>query len=227
MTIHPLDNHLWNALNGPMARYSRAVGRVRLLAPGIGPAAAMEAVSPLNLSTLAGAMAPGSEVMLIAPEALQPTDELEVLAIKPVLQMVAEQFVPDEPATASVRLSSEDFPQMQALVELARPGPLGPLAMELGGFHGIFDGEKLVALAGKRLQVDRYAELATVCTHPDYRGRDYAKAVVSAVGQEMIADGFTPFLGVDDGNTPAIRLYERLGFVHRTTFYLSLVKRMG
>lgn len=224
--MHPLDNHLWNALNGPMARYCRAVGRVRLLTPEIGLAAAVEEVSPQNLSALAGAMVLGSEIMLIAPEALQATDALEVLAIKRVLQMVAEHLVPMEPAMSTVVLGPADFPQMRALVDVARPGPLGPRALELGGFRGIFDGDKLVALAGTRLRFDRYTEVATVCTHPDYRGRNYAKAVVSDVANEIFSDGLTPFLGVDDGNTPAIRLYERLGFAHRTTFYLSLVKRI-
>ena len=210
-----------------MARYSRAVGRVRLLAPDIGPAAAMEEVSARNLSALAGAMAPGSEILVIAPQALHTTDELELLAVKPVLQMVAERLNPGEPAISTVELRPGDFPQMKALVDIARPGPLGARAMELGGFRGIFDADRLVALAGTRLHFDRYTEVATVCTHPDYRGRNYAKAVVSAVAQNIVDEGSTPFLGVDDGNTPAIRLYERLGFTHRTTFYLSFLKRLG
>ncbi len=227
LALHPLDNHLWNALNGAWAGYSRAVGRIRLLSPDIARVAALEAVSPANVSTLASAMAVGEEMLAIAPQPLQSTAELEVLSIKPVLQMVADQPMPAAPGISTVRLSAADFAQMLALVDVARPGPLGPRALELGNFRGIFDGARLVALAGERLRFDRYTEVATVCTDPDYRGRGYAKAVVSAVMQEIVDAGRTPFLGVDDGNIAAIRLYEALGFTHRSTFHLSFVRRSG
>lgn len=122
-------------------------------------------------------------------------------------------------------LGAADLPQMLQLVDLAKPGPLGPRAMELGAFHGIYAGETLVALAGQRLRLDGYTEVATVCTHPDHRGRSYGKAVVSAVIRHIVEAGQSPFLGVDADNTPAIRLYEGLGFTHRSTFYLSTVER--
>jgi ribosomal protein S18 acetylase RimI-like enzyme len=225
MSLHPLDNHLWKALNGPLARYSRFAGRVRLLSPDIGRVCAIEEDSAANLSELAAALSAGEEVLVIAPQPVRATAELEVLTVKPVLQMVAEQPKPAVPGVPTLRLGPDDFAQMLALAELARPGPLGARALELGSFQGVFDGGRLVAMAGERLRLDRYIEIASVCTHPDYRGRSYAKAVVSALMQEIAGAGCTPFLGVDDGNTAAIRLYEGLGFTYRTTFYLSFVKR--
>jgi ribosomal protein S18 acetylase RimI-like enzyme len=227
MIDHPLDNHLWKALNGPWARYCRAVGRVRLLSPDIASVCAIEEVSPANVSELASALSLGEEVLVIAPQPLCSGLELEVLAVKPVLQMMAEQPQPAIPGVPTVRLSPADFSQMLALVEVARPGPLGTRALELGSFQGIFDGGRLIAMAGERLRLDRYIEVASVCTHPDYRGRGYAKAVVSALMQKIASAGCTPFLGVDDGNTAAIRLYEGLGFSFRRTFYLSFVRRTG
>lgn len=226
MTVHPLDNHLWNALNGPLARHSRAVGQVRLLSPDIGAVAALEEVSPASARDLASALAVGAEILVIAPVPLVRSGQLDLLSVKPVLQMVAAQPVPTDPALSPLELGAADFPRMLALVDLARPGPLGPRAMELGSFFGIFAGDELVALAGERLRLNGYAEVATVCTHPHHRGKGYAKAVVSAVAQRIVEAGSVPFLGVDDGNIPAIRLYEQLGFAHRTTFYLSLVRRV-
>lgn len=224
MTGHPLDNHLWHALNGTLARYSRAFGNVRLLSPDIARVAALESVAPENVSALAAAIPDGSEILAIAPRPLEATDELEVVHIKPVLQMVAEHLNPVDAEVSTRLLGATDFPQMLELVDAARPGPLGPRAMELGSFRGIFDGEKLVALAGERLQLDGYTEVATVCTHPQYRGRSYGKAVVSAIARGIADRGKTPFLGVDADNIPAIRLYEWLGFTPRTTFYLSTVR---
>lgn len=226
MTGHPLDNHLWNALNGPLASESRAVGRVRLLSPDIGRVAALEVVSPANAHALASAIPPGAEILAIAPVPLEASDELELLSVKPVLQMVALHPAPPDRTIATTKLGSADFSRMLALVDIARPGPLGPRAMELGGFRGVFAGDELVALAGERLRLEGYTEVATVCTHPDYRGRGLGKAVVSAIAQGIVDAGSVPFLGVDDGNTPAIRLYEQLGFTHRSTFYLSTVRRI-
>jgi ribosomal protein S18 acetylase RimI-like enzyme len=226
MAAHPLDNHLWNALNGPLAMHSRATGRVRLLSPDIGSVAAMEEVSPVNLRALASALSLGAEILVIAPIPLESSDELDVRHIKPVLQMVAERLAPRQPTISTTRLRPADFPRMLELVDVARPGPLGPRAMELGDFWGVFDRDRLVALAGERLRLDGYTEVATVCTHPEYRGRGYAKAVVSAVAGQIVNAGSTPFLGVDHGNGPAIALYEQLGFRHRATFYLSTVRRM-
>jgi ribosomal protein S18 acetylase RimI-like enzyme len=226
MTGHPLDNHLWNALNGPLASESRAVGRVRLLTPDIGSVAALEAVSPANAHTLATAIPLGAEILAIAPIPLEHSDELEVLQVTPVLQMIAMRPAPPDRAISTTKLGAADFSKMLALVDIARPGPLGPRAMELGGFRGIFEGDELVALAGERLRLEGFTEVATVCTHPDYRGRGLGKAVASAVVQGIVDAGSVPFLGVDAGNTPAIRLYEQLGFTHRSTFYLSLVRRV-
>lgn len=226
MTTHPLDNHLWNALNGPLSGESRAVGRVRLLSPEIGNVAAVEEISPANARALASAIPLGSEIIAIAPKPLESSDELEVLWVKPVLQMVATQLATPDHAISTSKLGVADFPKMIELVEIARPGPLGPRAMEIGSFRGIFDGDQLVALAGERLRLPGYTEVATVCTHPAYRGRGYGKAIVLAVALGITESGSVPFLGVDDGNIPAIRLYEQLGFQHRSTFYLSFVRRV-
>lgn len=225
MSLHPLDNHLWKALNGTFARYSRAVGRVRLLTPDIGRVCAIEEDSPANLSDLASALSVGEEVLLIAPQPLRATAELEVLAVKPVLQMVAELPEPATLGVPTVRLGQDDFARMLALVDVARPGPLGSRALELGSFRGVFECGRLVAMAGERLRLDRYVEVASVCTHPGYRGKGYAKAVASALMREIFDAGCIPFLGVDDGNLAAIKLYESLGFKCRTTFYLSFLRR--
>jgi ribosomal protein S18 acetylase RimI-like enzyme len=225
MSLHPLDNHLWKALNGNFARYSRPVGRVRLLSPDIGSVCAIEEDSPASLSDLASALPVGEEMLVIAPQPIHATAELEVLAVKPVLQMVAELPEPAILSVPTVRLGQDDFAQMLALVDVARPGPLGSRALELGSFRGVFERGRLVAMAGERLRLDRYVEVASVCTHPGYRGKGYAKAVVSALMREIVGAGCIPFLGVDEGNMAAIQLYGSLGFKYRTTFYLSSLRR--
>lgn len=226
MTDHPLDSPLWYALGGSLALHSRVVGGVRFLDPEFATVAAMQHVTPANVTALTSAMPHGSEILAIAPEQIDATADLEIVSIKPLMQMVAERLVPIDGVPVA-ELSPADLPQMLALVDLARPGPLGRRAFDIGSFRGIFDGEMLVALAGERLHLDGFTEIASVCTHPDYRGRDYGKFVVSAVTQAIIDSGQTPFLGVNADNIPAIRLYERLGFRHTRTLHLNLVRRLG
>ncbi len=208
-----------------MARHCRAVGDVRFLDPDFALVAALERVTPENLAVVATGTPVGSEMVVIAPEPAEDTGALELLKVVPLQQMVADQPAMVAPAVPVVELSPADLPQMLALVDITRPGPLGPRSFELGGFRGIFVGEKLVALAGTRVQFDDYVEVSTVCTHPDYRGRDYGKSVVSAVMQGILEGGRTPFLGVNADNLPAIRLYERLGFGRTRMLHISTVRR--
>ena len=226
MNDHQLDSPLWYALGGSLVQFCHSVGDVRFLAPDIGHVAAMKDVTPANVLALASALPYDDEIVAITPEPILPTALLEVVETKPLLQMVARNLAPVDASVPVRELSAADFPQMLALVDITRPGPLGPRAMELGGFHGIFDGDTLVALAGERIHLDGFTEVSTVCTHPDYRGRNYGKAVVSAVAHAIVARDQTPFLGVNDDNTPAIQLYERLGFTHRRTLYLNTVRRL-
>ncbi len=226
MGDHPLDNHLWNALNGSLATYSRAVGDIRLLAPDIGHVAAMKEMSQQNMVTLADALEIGSEIVVIGPDPALATDTFATAHVAPVLQIVAKQLQPAATEISTQILSPADFPAMLELVTLAKPGPLAPRAMELGRFRGIYDGDRLVALCGERMHLKGYTEVATVCTHPDYRGRNYAKAVVSAVAIDIVKAGNTPFLGVNADNLPAIALYRGLGFAERATFYVSVLKRV-
>ena len=70
-----------------------------------------------------------------------------------------------------VRSESDDIGEMLALVELTRPGPFSVRTVELGGYVGVFDGDRLVAMAGQRLAPPGFREISAVCTHPDFRGR--------------------------------------------------------
>src|SRR5713101_1843025 len=67
---------------------------------------------------------------------------------------------------------------------------------ELGTFLGIRVGNQLAAMAGERMKLDGYSEIAAVWTHPSNRGRGYAQALLSAVSRMIAARGETPFLHV-------------------------------
>jgi predicted GNAT family acetyltransferase len=95
----------------------------------------------------------------------------------------------------------------------------------MGRYVGIYDGGRLVAMAGERLRIDGYQEISAVCTHPDFLGRGYAHRLIAEVSNAARARGFTPFLHLYRDNVRAMSLYERLGFVIRTELPFCRVTR--
>jgi predicted GNAT family acetyltransferase len=79
-------------------------------------------------------------------------------------------------------------------------------------------------MAGQRLAPTGFAEVSAVCTHPDFRGRGYAQALVAAVARNIHTSGRLPFLTSFDHNAGAIRVYQQVGFIPRRTFHLAVLK---
>ena len=74
------------------------------------------------------------------------------------------------PAHAAMRrLGATDVKAMVELAKLTEPGPFRERTIELGNFYGIFESDRLVAMAGQRTRVPGFVEVSAVCTHPDAR----------------------------------------------------------
>jgi GNAT superfamily N-acetyltransferase len=124
------------------------------------------------------------------------------------------------------RLGSTDVPAMVELATLTEPGPFRERTHELGVFYGIFEGDRLLAMAGQRMRVPGFVEVSAVCTHPDARGRGFGGILMQEVMREIADRRGTPFLHAFADN-PAVRLYERLGFTQRRSFHLAVIRREG
>jgi predicted GNAT family acetyltransferase len=79
-------------------------------------------------------------------------------------------------------------------------------------------------MAGQRLSPTGFVEVSAVCTHPDFRGRGFARVLVAAVARNIYAAGLVPFLTSIEGNAGAIRVYEQVGFVIRRRFELAVLR---
>ena len=169
----------------------------------------------------------GESVVLITTGAVPTPSGFGLLASRPLYHMIALR--PKlQPATLRPRpLGHADVPAMTELVELTRPGPFFRRTIEFGGYLGVFDDERLVAMAGERKHLDGFSEVSAVCTHPDYRGRGYARQLVSAVVAEMLARGEVPFLTTYSDNVAAIATYEALGFEIRRPMHVTFVRRQA
>jgi len=112
---------------------------------------------------------------------------------------------------------------MLELTALTEPGPFRQRTSELGGFLGIRESGRLAAMAGERLALPGFREVSAVCTHPNFRGRGYAKALVAAMVRAIVDRGETPFLTSFAANTNAIRVYESVGFTLRRKLDVVIV----
>jgi ribosomal protein S18 acetylase RimI-like enzyme len=117
-----------------------------------------------------------------------------------------------DPTLDAVPLRVEHVPQMCALTELTKPGPFDTRTIEFGEYFGVFESERLLAMAGERMQDGARREVSGICTHPDAQGRGLARRLTELVVRRELDRGETPFLHVVATNARAIALYERIGF---------------
>ena len=142
----------------------------------------------------------------------------------PLLQMVLDTPL-DAPGQEFLTLGPEDGDDAMTLVELTEPGPFLPGTLQMGGYSGLREEGRLIAMAGERMKPDGYTEISAVCTHPGFQGRGLGEAFVRALASHIQRSGLTAFLHVFVENARAIALYERLGFRARRQLVVSQMLR--
>nr|WP_307874979.1 GNAT family N-acetyltransferase [Frankia nepalensis] len=208
-----LHNVIWSALTGPQARFAERVGRAVRYQADVAPFAAMlGGPGEWAWDDLARVLGPGGTGVLFFVDEAPPAG-WRVLDRPGLVQMVATDAFADAREPEARVLGPADVPAVLDLIDRTRPGPYLERTIELGAYLGIFDGDALVAMAGERMRVPGLTEISAVCTDPAYQGRGLATRLMRAVAAGIRARGETPFLHAAATNTPAIRLYEHLGFV--------------
>jgi ribosomal protein S18 acetylase RimI-like enzyme len=219
-----LDNPIWNSLSTSRARFAQGGALARRFDPAIGPLAGLKEQSAEAYGELGELLSPGEFAVLFLDSAPEPPPGWQLLLHRPGNQMIWEgASLPSSPEIAIQPLGADDIPEMLELTALTDPGPFRARTIELGGFLGIREGGRLAAMAGERLALPGFTEVSAVCTHPDFRGRGYAQALVSAVVRTIQLRGETPILHVYSSNTAAVRVYEALGFVLRRQLHIAVV----
>lgn len=222
------DNPAWASLTERHAHFSHGGMLARRYRSTISPIAALAGDTPAHVAALEAIAEVGDDVALLAVSVPSLGTNWETLYASQLTQMVRTDPSPlPEPDADVATLGAADVTEMLALVELTRPGPFRQRTIELGKYIGIREGGRLVAMAGERMWIGNFREMSAVCTHPDARGRGYARALMSRVVNRMLRAGETPFLHVESKNRRAIDLYRVLGFVPRAEFPLLYAKRIG
>jgi ribosomal protein S18 acetylase RimI-like enzyme len=112
------------------------------------------------------------------------------------------------------RLSDEDLPNLEKLYAAYPKAFFRPYMLTSGVYYGFFENGEIVATAGTHALSPTYgmACMGNVFTRPPYRGRGYATACASAVVAELLSNYQDIILNVNIQNSPAVRIYHKLGF---------------
>jgi ribosomal protein S18 acetylase RimI-like enzyme len=229
--MHPLDNVIWNALTTRQAEFAESHGQAHRFIPEVTSLAGFNQPNKEGYESLKGLLRGRSTIALFLAEPYQPQAGWDLVATAPLLQMTYENGKPDLlRATGSepdvTELNAADSPEMIGLTALTKPGPFNKRTHELGTYLGIRHEGKLVAMAGERLKVPGFTEVSAVCTHPQHRGKSYARVLMMEVMRRISSRGETPFLHVREDNVGAIELYERIGFRRRVTSQLAVLRKV-
>lgn len=223
---HILDNPAWNALISGNKHLSNGNNQIRYFDREVSPFVAFEENSTENFRLLHEQISRDEPLLFVASVKTEIPSNWNVLQVVSGLQMVySAHTAATDTDTSLVSLTSEHVPQMLSLTKLTNPGPFSERTIEFGHYKGIFDGDKLVAMAGQRMHAFEYAEISAVCTHPDYTGKGYAKLLLLHQINRIVTSAGIPFLHVRDDNERAIKVYEGLGFMTRTPVYFYVIQK--
>lgn len=227
---HLLDNMIWSALqtgNREMAILDEQVGYYR---PDIAPFAAMADADPGHFLRLHEFLPESKTIAITYPSNVVPDHRYwKIIREMDCCQMVYEEPVTDFKSRGAEKiqaLGEEHIPAMLELTALTKPGPFLQNTIQFGNYFGIFENGRLAAMCGQRMNPVPYMEVSAVCTHPDHRGKGYAKALMLRVMELIIQQSYTPFLHVLAENNTAIGLYESIGFRTRTRLNINMIRKI-
>lgn len=209
---HPLDNPFWSALASRHAGLALRHGEVARYPADVAPFLGL-AHADVDAATAFDALVPpGDSVYLLGVAPARVPQGWRLDAFEPLAQMIRETRV-DVPDGGAVRqLDDDDRDEVLALTALVYPHYFRPRTMALGRYFAIHTDGALAAMAGERLATDDFQEVSAICTHPDHLGRGHAHRLTALLGNDILAQGRTPYLHVSHANARAKALYERIGY---------------
>lgn len=222
---HVLDNPAYNALATGNQNLSNGNTQIKYFSKEVSPFVGLKIISPENFHILYDILPHDGPFVFIPVQLTDIPSPWQVLAAIPGYQMVYNGNVLPVDDSNLVNLTNQHIPQMLELTELTNPGPFAPRAIDFGHYVGIFDGSRLAAMAGQRMNPLPYAEISAVCTHPDYTGKGYAKQLLAFHINRIKAEGNIPFLHVRADNERAIKVYQSLGFDIRSEVCFYVIRK--
>ncbi len=144
------------------------------------------------------------------------------------LQLMKRMAVAEDAFTPvageATRLNKEDLRDLEKLYAVHSRAFFRPYMLTTGVYYGLKRHGVLVSAAGTHVCSPSHsiACLGNVFTHPSHRGKGYATICTSRVVEELLTHHQDVVLNVGSQNTPAIAIYERLGFHEHCTYLEGL-----
>lgn len=207
-----LKNPAWHALNTIHSEFCIGTNVKRY--PGdISVFASIESASACREEDILEVVSPNEKIVFIG-QIPKLSSHWSMLLNTHVTQMICQRAMPIRQVSAEVRtLSLDDRPQMLDLTNKVFPGYFKFNSIKMGKFIGVFEGSKLVSMAGTRLRVPGYVETSTLCTLPEYTGKGFASHLFTTLSNGILAEGATPFLHIiEPRDLPKIKFYEKIGY---------------
>jgi ribosomal protein S18 acetylase RimI-like enzyme len=139
-----------------------------------------------------------------------------------------EDAMVDVPEGITVeRLTHADTAAIMALYAHWPDHFFEPFQLESGFYFGVRDGQRLASIAGIHAVNERcgVAAIGNLVTHPNARGRGFAKACTATLLRDVFDRVELVTLDVEHGNEPAIRTYQHFGFRRYGDFYEGEIVR--
>jgi ribosomal protein S18 acetylase RimI-like enzyme len=222
-----LANPVWQALNTVQQHMNAGNEQLAYFAPEVAPFVGMPEWTEPSLQLFESTLPTARRFSLMQEESVTIPTSMLVHFAAPLYQMICVDFQPAFQGHTLVPLTEEHLPQMLELTALTKPGPFFAQTIQFGGYVGVFDGDQLIAMGGERLKVPGYTEVSAICTHPDYRGRQLARHILSHVSQQIIHRGEVPFLHSLTTNEPALKVYQQLGYRPNRHIYYAIVEKQS
>ena len=221
-----LDNPIWNGLNRGNLPLKQQFDEVAYFEKDVAPFVGLESYSRTALMKIAAVLEPERTCAIFSREKLNiAVGRLELVKHLEIYQLAYESNEVPKSSDLHIReLQVQDVEQMLALTRLTQPGPFLERTIQFGGYRGVFEGDKLVSMAGFRLNPMPFMEISAVCTHPDYLGRGFASALINDRIKAILEMEQIPFLHVATTNENAIKRYKALGFLMRAKFQVYIMK---
>lgn len=207
-----LKNPVWHSLEETHKHFAIDYNGTKFYEPEICPFGAFS--DETKTEEALNKYAKISDSFFLVSENQTPTiDESKVILERKVdgCQMVLKELAKVEITEKIILLDESYIDEIYNLVWLVMPGYYKKRTFEMGKYYGIIKDNKLVAIAGQRMQTNLFIEVSAVVTHPNYTRKGLAKQLIAYNTKNILKENKTPILHTNKGNL-AIPLYEKLGY---------------
>lgn len=207
-----LKNPTWHSLCETHNSFSISYEDVKFYDPEICPFGAFTDVS--KTANALNEYAKLTDSFFLVSENETPLFDQETVTLVKKMegcQMVLDTLIEFNISEKIVPLTEEHQDEIYNLIWQVMPGYYKKRTFEMGKYFGIFKDNKLVSIAGQRMQTNGWIEVSAIVTHPNYTRRGFAKQLTLHVTKDIIKDNKQPILHTTKGNA-AIGLYESLGY---------------